>query len=153
MSLFQPDVVVSPKGGMETAPAPINPGWVLAGSPQARSAVLSRSPDSDAVTVLWECTAGSFNWRFEADETVHIIGGAVSVLWKGQRHTLSVGDTCYFPAGTEAIWVVHTEVRKIAFIRTPAPLPVSLGLRVWRKIVRTFAGGTPAAGALQPQTN
>jgi len=146
-------IVVSRRDDIDTLPAPINPAWILSGEPEARAVTLSQSPDKDAVTVLWECTAGVFRWRFDSDETVHVVEGGVTIHWNGERHTLGAGDTCYFPAGSVATWIVHSRIRKIAFIRVPPPRPVNLALRAWRALLRQFrSAARPAgAGALNPQ--
>ena len=41
----------------------------------ARVKSLSRSGDDTAWTDIWDCTAGTFEWRYEIDETVHILEG------------------------------------------------------------------------------
>jgi uncharacterized cupin superfamily protein len=146
-------VVVSPKAIVETSYAPINPAWILDGSPRARAATLSRSPDGTAVTVAWECTAGTFRWRFIDDETVHIVDGGVTVHWNGDVHHLGPGDVAYFPAGTVATWIVQDYVSKIAFIRVPPPVAVSVVLKVWRRLLRVVVGTreSPAQG-MEPRS-
>ncbi|HEY8617923.1 cupin domain-containing protein [Phenylobacterium sp.] len=105
-------------------PAPIRPEWILEGAPLARSAELSRSPDGTAMTALWDCTAGAFNWFFAGDETVHIVEGEVIVEDEAGVRTLRPGDVALFPAGTWARWTVPRYVRKVAFCRDPLPRPV-----------------------------
>jgi hypothetical protein len=39
---------------------PIERSWIRAGNPQACNAVLSRSVDRRASTMIWDCTAGKF---------------------------------------------------------------------------------------------
>lgn len=141
-------VVVAAAQGVEMRPAPITPQWVLAGKPVARAAELSRSRDHDAFTCLWDCTAGTFRWRFDCDETVHILDGEVMVFWNGEKFRLRAGDTAYFPADSIATWQVDRYVRKIAFLRLPPPRPVSLAMRLWRKLQRLSGGAQPAG--LQP---
>lgn len=143
-------IVVSPKGGVEMRPAPINPEWILVGTPEARAAELSHSRDGDAFTCLWECSAGTFRWRFDCDETVHILDGDVHIYWNGDKHFLRAGDTAYFPAGSIATWQVNHHVRKVAFLRLPPPRAISLSLRIWRKLKR-MAGMAEDTGSVQPQ--
>lgn len=133
--------------------APINPDWVLVGSPKARAAMLAKSPDNEAVTMAWDCTAGVFRWHFDCDETVHIIEGSVTVHWNGERFTLGAGDCAYFPARSVATWTVHNYVRKVAFIRIPPPAVVSYGLRAVRLLKRLALGrwGNRPATALTLQ--
>ena len=59
--------------------SPINADWILEGNPIARNRVISRSSDSLACTIIWDCTAGKFNWVYDIDETVHILEGSVIV--------------------------------------------------------------------------
>lgn len=145
-------VVVSPGGDIDLTAAPINPHWILAGSPQARVAMLSESVDRDASTFLWDCTEGVFLWHFSCDETVHIIDGSVEIAWNGENHRLGVGDTAYFPAGTISTWRVRSYVRKVAFLRQPAPRPVSLTLRLVRRLARMLKASEAPTGNLQPAT-
>ena len=61
-------------------PAPIKPGWVVEGTPQARARELARSADGTSVVIAWSCTAGRFNWHYGVDEMVHVD------LGRGVRH-------------------------------------------------------------------
>lgn len=129
-------IAVAATRNLETKAAPITPSWIIAGNPFARSAMLSQSPDKQAVTMYWECTSGAFYWYFGSDETVYIVEGSVTVTWNGEHTTLNAGDTCFFPAGTVATWTVHKLVRKIAFIRQPPPTLVTLFMRGWHRLMR-----------------
>ena len=101
-------------------PAPINADWIIDGAPIARNALLSLSDDKDAFTLMWDCTAGQFEWRYSIDETVYILEGSVIVEDEaGARHRLETGATAFFPAGSRAIWRVESYVRKVAFCRRP----------------------------------
>ncbi len=105
-------------------PAPIDPDWILKGNPVARSAVLSRSGDATACTIMWDCTAGQFHWHYGFDETVHIVEGAVIVSSENTPpKRLEPGDVAFFPVGTKAHWHVETYVRKVAFCRHGLPRP------------------------------
>jgi uncharacterized cupin superfamily protein len=132
-------------------PAPIPPEWVLEGFPAARSAVLSQSADGTALTVVWDCTAGAFTWRFQGDETVHILDGEVVVDDGGQVHTLRAGDVAFFQAGSWARWDVPAYVKKLAFCRDPLPRPLLGFVRAARRLKAAVAGRGDAPGALMPQ--
>ena len=67
-------------------PAPINADWIIEGAPVARNALLSRSEDGSAFTLIWDCTAGLFEWRYSIDETVYILEGSVIVRGRGGRN-------------------------------------------------------------------
>lgn len=100
--------------------APIDPAWVLAGEPVARMAHLAGSRDGASYTALWDCTAGTFRWRFGVDETVHVLAGEVEVTWEdGTSRLLAAGDVAHFHAGSAATWYVPTYVRKLAFLHDP----------------------------------
>ncbi len=123
---------------LELKPAPINPEWILEGAPLARNALLSQSDDGAAFTLVWDCTAGVFDWNYDIDETVFVIDGSVVVMDKqgGSVH-LKQGDTAFFPAGSKALWRVESYVRKIAFCRKP-PHPSYL---VARNIAKSLLRG------------
>lgn len=107
--------------------APIEPGWVLLGSPQARVGSHSVADDESATTDIWDCTAGTFRWFFAWDETVVILEGGVHVTADdGTTRVLRSGDVGYFRAGTWATWRIDDYVRKVAFVRRPLPAPIAL---------------------------
>ncbi|TWF53028.1 cupin domain-containing protein [Neorhizobium alkalisoli] len=111
---------------LELKPAPINPEWILSGTPQARAGLHSNAPDNCASTCVWDCTAGAFRWYFGWDETVVILEGEVSVTTEcGMNRVLQAGDIAYFKGGTWATWNVGSYVRKIAFVRRPFPTPLA----------------------------
>ncbi|HEY5337074.1 MAG TPA: cupin domain-containing protein [Rhizomicrobium sp.] len=121
---------------MELQAAPINPDWILDGAPVARNRILANSTDRFAWTMLWDCTAGQFNWIYTVDETVHVIEGSVTVTdMDGSTNTLGAGDIAFFPAGTTAHWHIENYVRKVAFCQRPVPLAVGLPLRTLRRLI------------------
>jgi uncharacterized cupin superfamily protein len=126
-------------------PCPIRQQWVLEGNPQARTHVLSRSSDGTATTVIWDCSAGRFEWHYGIDETIYFIEGSVIIRDQaGIAHRLSAGDTVFFPAGTRAEWTVENYVRKVAFLRTPLPWQVLLLRKVYLNLKRLVGKGAPA---------
>lgn len=119
---------------IELESTPITAAWILDGTPVARSALLSRSADGAAATMVWDCTAGRFSWHFELDETVYVIEGSVLVQSDaGDTRRIGPGDTAFFPAGTHAVWHVETYVRKVAFLRQPVPRIIMLAVRAARR--------------------
>jgi uncharacterized cupin superfamily protein len=124
---------------MELSSAPINPAWILEGTPSARNRIIAPSTDRFGWTMLWDCTAGKFNWHYTVDETVHIIEGGVTVTdGDGVVMMLKPGDIAFFPSGSTAHWHVENYVRKVAYCQKPVPLIVGLPLRVLRKILAQF---------------
>ena len=114
-----PGVMYSISDVVEFIPEPISPAWILAGSPVARAAPLTRTADGRCWTALWECTSGRFKWRYGIDETVLILEGQVRVTWPGNiTRTLMPGDVAFFASGSEAEWDVSDYVKKMAFLRS-----------------------------------
>ncbi|HUZ33513.1 MAG TPA: cupin domain-containing protein [Xanthobacteraceae bacterium] len=105
----------------ELTPAPIRADWIIDGNPVARNRFLSKSDDGTASSYIWDCTAGRFNWQYDIDETVYILEGSVTIKDNHQPavHTLTGGDTVFFPAGSSAEWTINRYVRKVAFLRVP----------------------------------
>jgi uncharacterized protein len=135
-------------GRVELAPGPINPAWVLEGNPVSCNKLLSYSADGSASTMMWDCTAGRFNWHYDVDETLYIIEGSVIIKdATGEARRLSAGDVVFFPAGSSAEWHVETYIRKVAFCRTPLPGPVAFAKRGFRFLKRRLGlGGNSAPG-------
>jgi uncharacterized cupin superfamily protein len=123
-----------PAAFADLKPAPIEPSWVRAGKPQARSADLAHSSDGAAKTLLWECTAGEFDWTYHGDETVHILEGEVIVDDGSGPRTLGPADVALFPAGSTWRWQVPRYVRKVAFLRSPTPLFMRLLMKAKRSL-------------------
>jgi len=118
-------------------PAPIPPQWILEGEPQARNRHIAGSTDGLGSTLMWDCTAGRFNWFYDVDETVYLLEGSITVVDSaGQVNHLRAGDTFFFPQGTRFEWTVPTYVRKIAFIH----VPMSRKLRVVTRLGRAVKG-------------
>ena len=102
---------------------PIEPSWILEGSPRARGTVLLQSEDKLVSSGLWSCSAGRFKWEFGWDEFVHVLEGEVTITEEGgETYTLRPGDSAHFPIGLKTEWQVSDSVRKFFTIRTPAPL-------------------------------
>jgi len=144
--------VVARLAQVEWRDAPIPGPWVVRGTPHARCADLSRSQDGMAYTAAWDCSAGSFRWHNEVDETVHIVEGEVTVTdAAGTSRTLRAGDVALFHAGTTFRWDVPRYVRKIAFMRHAAPpllgRAVILTGRARRALGRRLARILPARSA------
>jgi len=130
-------IVIAPSAPDDLAPAPIHPGWILSGTPEARSKLLARSADSAATVMAWSCTAGRFTWHYTVDETVHIISGEVFVTnEKGEECRLGPGDMAFFPAGCRSTWHVPIKVQKLAVCRQAMPRPFGFALRAWNKLGR-----------------
>jgi hypothetical protein len=132
-------IVVATPANFELGPQtqPITPGWVLAGAPVSRSKSVARSYDWTENIVVWDCTAGSFEWHYCQDETAVVISGEAFILDKqGAERRLGPGDVVFFPAGASCTWRVPERIRKIAVVRETMWRPFGLGLKVWKKLLR-----------------
>jgi uncharacterized protein len=124
---------------VDLEPCQIPIDWILAGMPDTRNASLAKSADGGSRIVVWECTAGHFNWRYGEDETAIIISGEVFISTnKGKENRLGQGDVGFFPAGSSCIWRVPERVKKVAILRKNLPLPLSVAMRAWYKLRRPF---------------
>ncbi|MCX8995735.1 cupin domain-containing protein [Rhizobiaceae bacterium BDR2-2] len=142
-TLSDPAFVAARDGFMPMHDAPIEPSWIVEGTPHARESVHSKGDDDASVTALWDCTAGTFRWHFGWDETVVILAGEVHITAEdGSERVLQAGDIAYFKAGTWATWRIDDYLRKVAFVRRPFP-----GLLVTAmKLKRALKGKEPQAG-------
>ena len=124
------DFLVS-RSDLRLEPAPIDPAWIHEGQPQARNLMISKSRDGSALTLLWECTAGVFTWRYDSDETLHVLEGEAVLFDNGTERRIGAGDLVFFPAGTRVTWRVDRYIRKVAFFRRTLPSPIALPMRFW----------------------
>jgi len=93
--------------------------------------------------LVWDCTAGRFNWFYDIDETICVVEGSVIVRdHRGSTRKLMAGDTAFFPAGSSAEWTVEEYVRKIAFLRLPLPKSVLLAKRTYHALKRLLGRRT-----------
>ncbi len=144
-------IVVSSQD-IQLSSAPIRTDWVIEGCPVARNAVLARSADRTAMTLLWDCTAGVFRWVYDQDETIHIIEGGVTLtLPDGRVEVLGPGDVVFFPAGSSATWRVDAYVRKLAVFREPVPRPMALLVRLRGKLRERLSRRLTAFGGWEPK--
>jgi uncharacterized cupin superfamily protein len=139
-------------GEVELSSAPIPRDWVTGGTPQARNSVLAVSADRTALTLLWDCTGGSFRWIYDQDETIHILEGAVTLtLQDGRTADLAPGSIVFFPAGSVVHWTVHGYVRKLAVFRESMPAPVAIIVRLQARARRILRSRVPVRAPSAPQ--
>ena len=137
---------------LELSDAPIDASWVLEGDPRARNRVLWNSSDKTGFCMLWDCTAGKFNWIYNFDEVVHVIEGGVTVTGPdGVAKRLGPGDVALFPQGVTMHWHVENYVRKVAWCQHQLPETVALPIRAWRRLKALVA--RPASAATAPTGN
>jgi uncharacterized cupin superfamily protein len=126
---------------IELEPCPVNPEWVISGNPEARWKLITKSRDKMATKVVWECTPGVFEWRYDDDETIYVMAGEAFLVRDGAERRFGTGDMVFFPAGSRCIWRVTKTVRKFAILRRDLPFPVSLAIRAAGRMARMVKGG------------
>lgn len=155
-AMSKPIVIANPMAvGLEPNPEPIPADWILESTPTARSKMLARSHDWTSTLVVWECTAGRFNWHFSQDEVILVVSGETFLIGEnGEEKRLGPGDVGYFPAGTTCTFRVPDRIRKVAVVRESMWRPLGFGLKVWKKLLRVagLAGKSPLLLALAALT-
>ena len=124
---------------VDLKPSPIEPSWILEGNPEARSHVLSTSACGTAMTLIWSCTAGKFDWYYDVDETIMILEGSIVIESEGMPpERYGVGDVILFRDGAHVKWHVENYVKKIAFFRQTIPFGLGFAVRAINKLKQTF---------------
>lgn len=130
-------IVMAAAATADLEPAPIPPDWILNGTPEARSKELAKSRDRTSYTMVWDCSAGRFNWHYSKDETLVVIAGEAFITnEKSEERRLGPGDMGFFPAGTSCTWRVVDHISKVAVVRETMPRPLGFGLRAWNRLLR-----------------
>ncbi|KQO65900.1 cupin [Methylobacterium sp. Leaf469] len=128
---------------VELRAAPIEPGWIRVGNPLARNATLSRSADGLASTLVWDCTAGEFEWIYDIDETIYFLEGSATISdGHNPAKTYGPGDVLFLPHGSVCHWHVETYVKKVAFCRRTLPRPAAFVIRAFDRLVRMMKGSS-----------
>jgi uncharacterized protein len=129
-------IVIENAESASLAPAPIPPDWILAGKPEARNKTVAVTQDHTSWIMIWECTAGRYEWHFSQDETLIVVTGEMFVTTKsGEEKRLGLGDVAFFPAGSSCTARIDDYVKKIAVLRMDLPLPLGIVARVWHKFL------------------
>lgn len=139
---------------LDLKPAPIKPDWITGGNPVARAAEISRSADQTAFTVVWDCTAGTFDWTYHLDETIYVIEGSIVLAdASNPPRRLGPGDVVFFPKGSKVSWTVEGYVKKVAYFRRVVPNPVTAAFRILRSLktaLRPVPGGVVGGASAMP---
>jgi uncharacterized protein len=139
MSKIHRDLIQAAKTTLELKPSPIEPSWIVEGNPIAQTALISKSADGLAWTVVWQCSEGKFNWYYDVDESLLILEGSIVLESDTMPPTrYGPGDTIFFGNGAHARWHVEGRVRKLAFCRKTLPAWISFGLKLFSRITRTL---------------
>jgi uncharacterized cupin superfamily protein len=130
-------IMIAAAAAIDLEPAPISPDWILSGTPETRSKELARSHDRTSYVMVWDCTAGRFNWHYSKDETLVVISGAAVLTYEnGGERRIGPGDIVFFPAGTSCAWHVTEYIKKVAFLRHTMPHPLGFGVLAWNKLLQ-----------------
>lgn len=122
--------------------SPISQDWVISGKPETRSKKLAQSRDRTSYVMVWDCTAGRFNWHYNKDETLVVISGEAFISYDNQtERRIGPGDIVFFPVGTSAKWRVPNYIKKVAFVRHTMPRPAGYGVLAWNLLRRMVKGG------------
>lgn len=150
---MSPSLIETANLAVDLAPAPIEPSWIIEGTPTATSCTIARSSDGLGSTIVWHCTEGKFNWYYDFDETILILEGAIVLESEGMApKRYGRGDVVFFRDGAHAKWHVEGHVKKLAFCLKTQPYVLGLAVRVINKLKRMFLTpegrrGTSLAGA------
>jgi uncharacterized cupin superfamily protein len=118
---------------LQTPPEP--PQMVLSGEPVSRHSKLLTNRDRMTTLILWDCTPGSFRWRYPKDETVFVISGeAFMSIEGGKERRFAAGDVGFFPAGYTCTWRITETFRKVALTKENIWLPLAWCIKVWNKL-------------------
>src|SRR5436190_11186590 len=139
-------IVIDPASTTNLQATPISPDWVLEGRPETRSEELARSRDLTSFAMVWDCTAGRFNWHYNKDETLVVLDGEAFITIDDRERRIGPGDVVFFPSGCSAIWRVPKYIKKVAFLRHTMPRPFGFCVLAWNKFLRNvgLAGKSPA---------
>ena len=139
MGILTRSIVIEATATTNLELAPITPDWILDGTPEARNKTLAESRDRASSVVVWECTAGRFNWHYSDDETVVVISGEVFITtMEGEEKRLGPGDIGFFPSGSSCTWRVNNHVKKVAVLRKEMPPLLNIAVRAWHKLFRAM---------------
>ena len=142
-------IVMATPTCLELSPSSIPVEWIFSGSPKAWNKEVATSHDRISQIVVWECTAGHFNWHYNKDESVVVISGeAFLVKPDGQEVRFGAGDVGFFPAGTTCTWRVPGLFRKIAVMREPMWRPLGYAAKAWNRLLRMVGLARPSMPTL-----
>jgi uncharacterized cupin superfamily protein len=141
-------ILITPAITTHLQRTPISPDWVLEGTPETRSEELARSRDLTSFAMVWDCTAGRFNWNYNKDETLVVLSGEAFITIGDIERRIGPGDVVFFPAGSSASWRVPQYISKVAFLRHTMPRAAGFGVLAWNKFLRVvgLAANSPAMG-------
>lgn len=141
--------VIFSQGRRRLGAAPINRGWIVDGTPEARGSFIFETSDEGANVHEWECTRGRFVWHYDVDEIVYIIEGDARIrdLATGLSTNITAGTSVLFQRGSSAEWTVDGYIRKIAINHISLSPKVAMLRSAWRRLKRLFHKTEHARGS------
>lgn len=101
-------------------PIQVPADWIKSGKPVFLYNQYAQSSDGKYATGIWSCEGPTtFEWQFDADETVHVLDGRVEIDYLGKHFVLEPGDSAFFQAETRAVWHVPRYLRKSYTLHHP----------------------------------
>src|SRR5207247_11344637 len=111
--------------------------WIHAAKAKKWSKEQALSYDPTSYVMVWDCTAGRFNWQYNKDETLVVISGEAFISdQNGGERRIGPGDIVFFQAGTSAAWRVPNYIKKVAFLRHTMPRPFGFCVLAWNLFLR-----------------
>jgi uncharacterized cupin superfamily protein len=136
-------LLVKNAAAIDLEPEPIPRDWILSGTPVASAKMLLRTRDWASSIVVWECTAGRFNWHYNKDEILFIVSGQATLTNdRGEEREFGPGEVVFFPAGVSCTWHVKDRIRKVAILRETLWRPLGMCVKAWAKLLRTVGVGS-----------
>ena len=100
-------------------PDPLDPGQIVAGSPEVSGAVLWESEDGRQIRGIWQITPGTVT-DTEANELFVVVSGRATIAVEGGPvFDVGPGDACVLREGDRTTWTVHETLRKASHITLP----------------------------------
>lgn len=115
----------------DLAPRPIDPTWIVEGTPQARARALDFGEDRMISAMIWESTGGTFDWRYGSDEVIHVLAGEAELtMADGTVKPIREGDTVFFPGHQIVRWHIPVYLKKVALNTPEISIPRQIAHRV-----------------------
>jgi hypothetical protein len=105
---------------LELEPGELDPGSIVAGTPETREALVWSSADGRILRGVWEITEGVVT-DVEEDELFVVVSGRATVeVEGGESLELAPGTLGVLARGARTTWTVHETLRKVFQITMPA---------------------------------
>ena len=85
-------ILIADSATIGLKPAPISPDSIDDGMPETRSQELARSRDRTSHAMVWDCTAGEFEWHYNKDETLVVVTGEAFLATKKGAEERRIGQ-------------------------------------------------------------